>query len=215
MTTWQLRSMKALANVAAVQPAIGVQRLRGVLGVLHARVTFWWSGALQVMDLEVSAENVGASEADLASRVAARVIGDVIHVGHIDELDVVAGHGTAHMTRARISQLRDGGSGAALGLAVALHKRAAHGQAEEIHDVAGYGRRACHHKPASAAKDGLGVLEDNLVPQPVCVSAAARHKKSAGSSWRGCREAHLPSARPACFAAIALRISHALTPWTR
>lgn len=72
------------------------------------------------MDLEVPAENVGASEANLASRVAAGVIGDVVHVGHVDQLDVVAGHGTTNVTGARVSQLRDGGSGAALGLAVAL-----------------------------------------------------------------------------------------------
>ncbi len=102
-------------------------------------------------NLEVAAENVGPSEAHLAARVAAGVVGDIVHLRHVAQLDVVARHGTAHVTSARVAQLSDGGCSAAFGLAVALDQRATHGDTEQVHDIASDGSRACDHQPASAA----------------------------------------------------------------
>jgi hypothetical protein len=114
-----------------------------VLGILEAKyVSDWVYMSLlcgRLVNLEVSAEDIGASEANFASGIAAGVDGHVVHLRHVDELDVVAGHGTTHMAGAGVAELRDGGSGAALRLSVAFDQRAAHGNAEEIHDVAGDG----------------------------------------------------------------------------
>ncbi len=130
---------------------------------------------LGVMNLEVSTKNVGTLEANFASGVASRVVGDVVHLRHVHQLDVVAWHRASHVTGAGVAQLRDGGSSTTLGLTISLDKRAAHGYTQEVHDVACDGRRARDHQPAAAAQDGFGILENDFVPQPVRVSAGASH----------------------------------------
>jgi hypothetical protein len=137
------------------------------LGVLCINLGF--------MNLEVSTKNIGTFEANFASGVAPRVVRDVIHLRNVHQLDVVARHRAPHVPSAGVAQLRDGGGSTALGLTISLDERAAHGDTQEVHDVACDGRRARDHQPAAAAQDGFSVLENDLVPQPVRVSASESH----------------------------------------
>ena len=113
----QLRARLKRANVPAVQPALGVKSLRRVLGILEAKyVSDWVCMSLlcgRVMNLEVSAEDIGASEANFSAR---RVRGrQIVHFRHVAQANFVARHGAADVAGRHVTNARESGGSAAPG----------------------------------------------------------------------------------------------------
>mmetsp|Transcript_7822 Transcript_7822/g.13409 ORF Transcript_7822/g.13409 Transcript_7822/m.13409 type:complete len:347 (-) Transcript_7822:832-1872(-) len=144
-----------LGDVASAEPPVGREGLSGLLG--------------QVV---VPREHVRPAHPDLPSP-ARRVRPPVVHLSHVDELDLGAAGGVADRARLVVLHWRHQTGRSRFGEAVPLHDAAPEDSLEELDDVGRHGSATHCHDAEPAAHKGRDAPHDGQVPELGAIGGVA------------------------------------------
>lgn len=149
-------------DITAVVPALLVQRLTRLLLVLI-----------------IAHKDIGAADAELTAGVG--VGRQVVHLGNVYKLELVAGEWNTDMAGAVLILVVNAGRGAGLGGTVALTHVAAQSNTQELHDVGTQRGRAANNETNAATQSLAHLVEDDAIPDGMGVALAGFQVGELGS----------------------------------